>query len=303
MSDIVLIDGGTGMELLARSANKTPRHWSAEFLMTEPDLVRDVHADFIRAGARVITTNNYSATYTRMSMVGAADKVPELQRTACALAEQARNLAGIAEVRIAGSLPPLNGTYRADRVRPYELNLEEYRLLVALQAPHVDVFICETMASAEEARAAATAASEAGKPVWVGWTLQDDASPLLRSGESVSAAHAALAGLGVTAVLANCAQPESITAAMPSLLATGLPTGGYANAFTSIPSHFLPGKTLESLGTRRDLDPAAYAAHVMGWVAQGAQIVGGCCQVGPAHIALLRDTLLAAGHRIVASPI
>ena len=75
----------------------------------------------------------------------------------------------------------------------------------------------------------------------------------------------------------------------PELVATGLPAGGYANGFTGIPKTFLPGKTKDQVRTREDLDPQAYAEFALGWVKGGAAIVGGCCEVGPAHIARLRD--------------
>jgi S-methylmethionine-dependent homocysteine/selenocysteine methylase len=197
-------------------------------------------------------------------------------------------------VSVAGCLPPLNGTYRADRVRSFEVNLDEYRRLAALQAPHVDLIICETMSSAEEARAAATAAAETGKPVWVSWSLLDGGSTMLRSGETLATARHALSALAIQAVLANCSHPESISAAMPELAGMGLPAGGYANGFTSIPSTFLPGRTKEQLSARQDLGPEAYARFALAWVDGGAVIVGGCCEVGPKHIARIRDDLLAA---------
>ncbi len=304
MTDIILLEGGTGQELLNRSANKAPRHWSAEYLLTEPDLVRAVHRDYILAGARVITINAYSASFTRMMLLGEADRVPELQRLACDLARAARDDAGEAGhgVAIAGCLPPLNGTYRPDRVRQFEENLAEYRRLAALQAPYVDLFRCETLSTADEGRAAAMAAAETGRPVWVSWTLDDAGGTALRSGETISQAHQALAGIPVTAVLANCTAPEAISAAMAELVATGLPTGGYANGFMPIPKSFLPGKTLDQVAVRQDLDPAAYAKFAMAWVAAGATIVGGCCETGPAHIARLRSDLIAAGHTLVAVP-
>jgi len=297
---VVLLDGGTSLELQNRSTNKAPRHWSAEYLMSEPDLVRQVHLDYIRAGAKVITINSYSSSFTRMAMVGAEDKVPMLQRIACELALEARDMAGSAgtDVAIAGCIPPLNGTYRPDRVREFKTNHEEYSRLGELQAPHVDLFICETMSTAEEGRAAAAAVGSLGKTVWVGWSLMD-IGPWLRSSESVATAARALSGLPVDAVLANCSSPESITASMPALVATGYATGGYANGFTNIPEAFMPGKTKEQLKTRSDLDPATYAAIALKWVEQGATIVGGCCEVGPAHIARLRDELLGAGHEII----
>lgn len=303
MARIILLDGGTGMELLHRSADKAPRHWSAEFLMSAPDLVREVHLDYIRVGARVVTINAYSASFTRMAMVGAEDRVPWLQRRACELALAARDAAGPygTGVAIAGCLPPLNGTYRPDRVRDFEANRSEYLRIAELQAPHVDLFLCETMSTAEEAHAAASAAAAFGKPVWVGWTLADH-RPRLRSGERIANAQVALAGLGIGAVLANCCPPEAISMAMAELVATGLPAGGYANGFTNIPETFLPGRTLAQLSARRDLGPEAYAAFAMRWVEAGATLVGGCCEVGPSHIAALRDALLDGGHEIVGLP-
>jgi len=260
-----------------------------------------VHLDYIEAGAKVLTINAYSATFTRMAMVDAAHRVPQLQRLACELALAARDAAGArgADVRVAGCLPPLNGTYRPDRVRDHATNAEEYARLAELQAPHVDFFLCETMSTAQEAHAAAAAAAAFGKPVWVAFTLQDR-SPLLRSGEALAAAATGLAGLPVQAVLANCCPPESITQALPALLGTGLPTGGYANGFVEIPRTFLPGDTRGQLSSREDLDPAAYARAVLGWVEAGARIVGGCCEVGPGHIAWLCDALGRAGYRVVA---
>lgn len=302
MRDIVLLDGGMGQELIRRSANKQPRIWSVDYLIDEPALVRRLHRDYIEAGARVITVNTYSATFTRLALAGEEHRVPELHATACALALAARDDAGASGegVLIAGSLPPLNGSYRPERVRDFTVNLEEYRRLVALQAPHVDLFLCETMSSADEARAAASAAAASGKPVWVAWTLHEQGAATLRSDESIADAYTRLAGIPLGAVLVNCTSPEAITAAMPALMDTDIPTGGYANAFQPIPRTYLPGVPVNHLGVRRDLDADAYAAAAMGWVEQGAEIVGGCCEVGPAHIARLRERLLEAGYRIVA---
>ena len=304
MKPIVLLDGGMGMELLHRSDNKTPTNWSAQYLMDEPDLVKQIHREYITAGASVITINAYSATFTRLARVNNEDRVPELQRLACELAIAARDEADKAgaAVKIAGCLPPLNGSYRPDRVMPFDQILDEYKRLVEFQAPYVDVIMCETMSSAIEAKATATAAAASGKPVWVGVTLAENASNKLRSGESIADVMAALDGIKVDAIVANCTPPESVRAAMPDLMATGLPTGGYANAFTPIPEDYMPGQTLYQLGARRDLDGKSYAAFAMDWIDSGAEIVGGCCEVGPGHIRHVHDAIVASGRIIVGQP-
>ena len=76
--------------------------------------------------------------------------------------------------------------------------------------------------------------------------------------------------------------------------------GAYANGFTEISEGFLEdAPTVDALSQRTDLGPDAYADIAMSWVDQGATIIGGCCEVGPAHIAVLADRLRAAGYEIV----
>ena len=300
VTNIVLTDGGMGQELLRRSQTPPTPLWSGRVLLEEPGLVRDLHAEFIRAGARVITINAYGATPERLEREGEGGMFEPLQRRAIELAVAARDDAGDRDVLIAGCLPPLFGSYQPALRIPYSETLAIYRRIVAEQAEHVDLMLCETMASAEEGLAAATAASESGKPVWVSWTLADDGPPRLRSGETLAQAAGALEGISIAARLVNCSRPEAVDAALPDLVALGGVVGAYANAFPAVEDLKIGG-SVDVLGVRDDLGPATYAEFAMRWVAGGASIVGGCCEVGPAHIAALRDRLAAAGHATVAS--
>jgi homocysteine S-methyltransferase len=109
----------------------------------------------------------------------------------------------------------------------------------------------------------------------------------------------AIAG-DAAAIMINCSMPEAIPAAMDILAKGDKPFGAYANGFTKITDGFLTHKpTVDALSARQDLGPEAYAKHAMGWIAQGATIVGGCCEVGPAHIAELARQIRAAGHEVV----
>lgn len=298
MADIILTDGGMGQELLRRSGAAPTPLWSARVLIDEPDLVRDLHKDFINAGARVITINTYSATPERLAREGVPELFKPLQKRGFELANAAREATG-EDVRIAGCLPPLFGSYKPELTLPYDQTLNIYRQIVAEQADHVDLILCETMASATEALAAATAAAEGGKPVWVSWTLKDDPDvPRLRSGETIAAAAKAVSGIATEARLLNCSKPEVMVAALPHLAALGGIVGAYANGFTSVGA-LKHGGTVDVLEARRDLGPASYADFAMQWVSKGAAIVGGCCEVGPVHIGVLRQRLIEEGHRIV----
>ena len=105
---------------------------------------------------------------------------------------------------------------------------------------------------------------------------------------------------GADAILLNCSAPEAISAGLDILKSSGLPFGAYANAFEQITSDFLKDKpTVDALQRRRDITPETYADIALSWVDQGASIVGGCCEVGPAHISEIAQRLKAAGHTIV----
>jgi S-methylmethionine-dependent homocysteine/selenocysteine methylase len=288
-SSITLLDGGMGEELRRRSSAGDRPLWSAQVMIEAPDVVRAVHRDFIDAGADIITANTYAIARPRLAAAGIEDRFEELNRQAVRLGMEARDAAG-RDVLIAGSLPPLFGSFRPDRVRPYSELEPLYREQAELLAPAVDLFLCETMSSIEEARAAVSGAASTGKPVWLAWTL-DDVAATLRSGEDIATAVVALSDLPVEAFLANCCSPESITEAMPVLVrqAGDKPCGGYANGFAAIPGDWTIENGVDRLGARADLGPAAYLDHVAAWIDRGARIVGGCCRIGPAHIAAIDD--------------
>jgi S-methylmethionine-dependent homocysteine/selenocysteine methylase len=287
----LLLDGGLGRELRFRGVEILDAIWSANGLLTAPEIVRQVHQDYIAAGADVITTNTYGVIRSGLARLDIEDRFAELNTLACDLARQARQAEG-RPVLIAGSLPPLRGSYRPDLVGPFEEIAPLYQEQAALLAPHVDLFLCETMSSAAEGRAAAWAACQTGLPVWVAWTLHEDQSGRLRSGETIAQAAAELQDLPVSGFLANCCSPESISVALPQLLATGGRwVGGYANSFQPIAEDWVIDGEKESDGTlplRADLDPASYAQHAAAWLEAGATVVGGCCGTRPAHIAEVR---------------
>jgi S-methylmethionine-dependent homocysteine/selenocysteine methylase len=282
-----------GQELRHRGVQGTNTLWSAHALISAPEIVQAVHEDYIKAGANIITTNTYATIRRRLARAGIEDQFASLNQLAGELACQAREASGH-DVLIAGSLPPLRGSYRPDLVGSFDEIESVYREQAELLAPYVDILLCETMSSGEESHAAVTGAA-VGKPVWVAWTLEDGGATRLRSGETIAEAAAMLDGLPVSAFLVNCCAPESITAAMPELSALGSwPVGGYANGFVSIPDKWLFKDGVPTPDVRNDLDPLTYTSYVEDWISSGARIVGGCCEVGPDHISRLRGLVDAA---------
>lgn len=289
MAKITILDGGIGQELLKRSQFPAHPMWSAKVMLDEPAIVQETHEDFIRAGAEVITVNAYSVTPERLARDGNPELFAKLQARAIELANAAKAAVG-RDVKIAGCLSPLSASYRPDLSPDFELNLKRYQEIVAQQAGKVDLIQCETMSSITEATAACAAAKQTDLPVWVGLSVADDTSQTLRSGEPLKDVLAALAPYEPDAVLLNCSIPEAITASLPLVIGAGFVSGAYANGFTSVAT-LKPGGTVDALTARTDLGPVEYARFAEGWAALGATIIGGCCEVGPAHIAELARRL------------
>ena len=190
-------------------------------------------------------------------------------------------------------------SYHAEVTPDFEACLATYERIAAIQGPACDLLLAETMSSIREARAAARAMRRPGAPPGSrsAWTTRT-ARGCARA-RRWRDALAAVMEEGPDAVLLNCSRPEAIGEGLGLLAGAGVPFGAYANGFTHA-AELEVGGTVEGMGVRKDLGPEAYAGHAMGWVERGATIVGGCCEVGPAHIAALHARLRAAGHEVVA---
>ncbi|HBD89687.1 MAG: homocysteine methyltransferase [Rhodobacteraceae bacterium GWE1_64_9] len=297
MAQISLLDGGMGQELVARSGDAPSPLWATRVMLDHPGLVRAIHDDYFAAGATIATTNTYAIHHDRLLRFGLDDQFTALHMAALEAAKAARATHGSG--RIAGSIGPLVATYRDDVVLPVDEAAPKVAEVAQLLAPHVDFILLETLSTVAQAEGALKGAVQAGLPVWLSVSVHDRQGHLLRSGEPLEDLRRLVETYQPAAVLANCSVPEAMGDALAVLGSFGKPFGAYANGFTHISDGFLAdAPTVAELTHRHDLTPEKYADSAMGWVAQGATIVGGCCDVGPAHIAELARQLKAAGHGI-----
>lgn len=284
-SRITLLDGAMGTELRARGAT-VPDYkssaWSAMALVHDPDKVREVHGDYIAAGADVITANNYAVVPKLLGRVGMADRLEELTRTACRLAREARAAHHRPEVRVAGSLAPLDTTYEASLVAAEAELYQTYLRIARTLVGEVDLVMAETLTTVREAVAAARAAADCGLTIWVSWNLQLDA-PVLRGGETLPQAIAALEPLPISGYLVNCVPTGLVQPALATMRqCTDRALGAYANSCeTAVDQAALDQHSAHSL------TPDQYVAASERWVAAGATLIGGCCDTNPAYIAAL----------------
>ena len=295
MSQVTLLDGGMGRELSRMGAPFRLPEWSALALMEAPELVRAAHDAFAAAGADVLTANSYALTPHHLGQA-------RFEAQGQALADRAGRLAQSAArngVRVAGSLPPLFGSYRPAAFDAGRA-LSVLQPLVAGLAPYADLWLVETTSSVAEMHAALDACARALRPIWVSYTVADGIGrrgpPALRSGEAIDMAVAAALARGAEAILFNCSQAEAMLAAVEIATAvTGAraAVGVYANAFEPEPEGVDTYAGISEM--RADLGAAAYVTYAQRWARAGATVIGGCCGIGPGHIAALRSWRDSAG--------
>jgi S-methylmethionine-dependent homocysteine/selenocysteine methylase len=289
---VQILDGGTGRELKRIGAPFRQPEWSALALLEAPAFVSRVHEAYVAAGAGIITTNSYAVVPFH---IGDERFAAEGARLAALAGRLARQVADEHPgVQVAGSLPPICGSYRADWfdaafARPI------LRVLVDSLRPYVDHWQAETLSAIAEAELVREVLGEDEHPLWLSFTLNDANAPgvpRLRSGEPVADAIRAAVRLGASAVLFNCSQPEvmgdAVDAARRVLSDAGseMRIGVYANAF--LPQREDAEANADVSRIRDDLTPAGYLGWARDWVSRGASIIGGCCGIGPEHIAALK---------------
>ena len=290
---VMILDGGMGRELKRRGAPFRQPEWSALAMMETPEIVREVHDDYIKSGAQFITTNSYALVPFHIGESVFKEQALSLAKLSGEVARQAAD-ASDKPVNVAGSLAPLFGSYRADLFEADKVEALATPLIQGLD-PYVDLWLSETQSLIAEpvaVKAIVDKLSEGDKPFWVAFTLEDSLTveePVLRSGETVVEAVKAMHAIGVDGVLFNCCQPEVIEKALmvaketfTSLGQPNFPLGAYANAFQPQTKE---AKANEDVSTiRDDLNPEDYLGWAKQWQKAGANLIGGCCGIGPEHI-------------------
>ncbi|WP_018982218.1 homocysteine S-methyltransferase family protein [Salinimonas chungwhensis] len=292
MPKFTLLDGGMGRELKRSGAPFCHPYWSAQALMEAPQTVMATHQRFVDAGAEVIITNSYACVPFHLGENLYNQRGSALTRLAGKLAREVADSASY-NIKVAGSLPPPMGSYRPDLFDSARA-VEIYQMLLDEQAPYVDLWIAETIASLEELRAIIPVVTQSARPCHYAFTLSDNAEkdPQLRSGQSVESAVALACAAGAAGIMFNCSVPEVMHKAIEKTLAycqderSNIVVGVYANNFAPI------GKThranSDDLATR-ELSPQEYLHYAKQWYALGARFIGGCCGIGPEHIKVLAD--------------
>lgn len=293
--DFLLLDGALATELEARGCTLADRLWSAKVLVENPEVIREVHLDYYRAGAQCAITASYQATPAGLAARGFDETQSKaLIGKSVELARKARE-AYLAEnpqagtLLVAGSVGPYGAfladgsEYRGDYLRSREEFQAFHRPRVeALLDAGADLLACETMPNFIEINALAELLKSWPRArAWFSFTLRD--SEHLSDGTPLREVVAFLSHFPqVVAIGVNCIALENTTAALQHLQGlTSLPLVVYPNSG----EHYDPvSKTWHQHGECN----ARLADYLPQWLAAGARLIGGCCRTTPEDIAAIK---------------
>lgn len=276
----ILLDGAFGTELAARGFDRSLPLYTAQALMRQPDLVRQIHREYLRAGADVIRANSFCTAPIALQSAGLERYRDDATDSAVRLATEAVEAEGAAErVIIVGCMSPL-GSYLRDKQDDEALHQAHEAKASRLALAGIELVLCETMPSVREAVIAVQAVNAAGMRPIVSF-VPSNARHLL-SGETIDTAARKITPLRPLMICLNCCAPEIVDDALPTLLAcTNLPIGVYASADSAVP---VGNQTVQP-------SIMNYHRHAERWLELGARMIGGCCGTTPAHIEFLRQRL------------
>ncbi|WP_329207456.1 homocysteine S-methyltransferase [Streptomyces sp. NBC_01696] len=285
----VLLDGGLSNQLEAQGCDLSDALWSARLLSDAPQQIEAAHAAYARAGAQVLITASYQATFEGFARrgigrAGAAELMAaSVESARRAGAETGRELWVAASVGPYGAMLADGSEYRGR----YGLTVRELERFhrpraEALAGAGPDVMALETVPDIDEAEALLRAVEGLGVPVWLSYSVDGDRT---RAGQPLEEAFALVSGVDqVVAVGVNCCDPADVGRAVEMAAATGKPVVVYPNS----------GEEWDAGGRGWTGKGTFEAGRVREWQRAGARLVGGCCRVGPSDIAALASRLASS---------
>ncbi|MFS8097538.1 homocysteine S-methyltransferase [Lentzea alba] len=285
--DVVVLDGGMSTALELAGHDLSDSLWSARLLLADPDAIRSAHLAYFQAGAQVAITSSYQATFEGFAARGLSRAETEtLLRTSVSLARSAASSVD-GERWVAASVGPYgamlaDGSEYRGRYGLSVSRLEEFHRprIEVLASSDADLLAVETIPDVDEAEAVLRVVAGSGAPIWLSYSVRDGRTC---AGQDLAEAFAVAAGVSeVVAVGVNCCRPEDVEEAVEvAHRVTGLPVVVYPNS----------GEQWNATARAWEGGAVPVAEPALRWVAAGARLVGGCCQVGPSGIARLTEVL------------
>jgi len=281
-----------GQELLNRGVIPHGTIWGATALLHKKyhKLLVKTHLDFINAGAEVIVTNSFGSRKRRLVENKLGHKFNELNKLAGKLAREAVKKSK-KNILIAGSLPPQNFTYFADLGKDLKFIKNSFKAQAKCLSPYIDFFYLDVMSSLKECQIAINSIESFKKEFLIGIHIRKGGK--LPSGEKLLVVVKKIEKYNPIGIIVSCVSIEDVSKVMKDLKKIKTPYGFKINAFEHIPAGWKPDSNNPKvqLGKRDDLTPSKFAKTCLKFNKMGANILGGCCEITPAHINKLKNLI------------
>ena len=279
----ILIDGATGTEIEKRGVPMVNNAWNGGGAMTHPDIVRQVHEDYIRAGAEIVISNTFSTSRHVLQDGGLEEHFDLLNRRGIELALEARTNLNTPDVLVAGGITHWSFTGRIPSQPQLQENIEEQAEIMA--SAGADLIMLEMMSDIKRTLLLVDAARKTGLPIWVGFSccLDEEGEPYLLDGPTLLEGIRAMEEKEVPVIFIMHTEVVDIDACLRVLRTNWEgPIGVYAHS----------GQFIEPNWIFNDvISPEDYAFAAKSWFQNGIQIVGGCCGIGLEHIQKLKEVI------------
>jgi len=254
------------------------------------NIVVNSHLDFIEAGAEVIVTNSFGSRKRRLIENNLEKKFERLNTTAGKLAVKAVKKSK-KKILIAGSLPPQNFTYFADLGKNIKFIKDNFYQQAKYLNPFVDFFYLDVMSSLKECEIAIKSITKFKKNFLIGIHIR--ANGRLPSNEKFITVVKKLQKYKPLGIITSCVSVEHVDMVIKDIKKIKVPFGFKINAFQHIPAGWKPDSNNPKvqLGKRTDLTPQKFFNVCSKFNKAGAKIIGGCCEVSPAHIRKLKKLI------------
>ena len=281
-----LLDGGIATEVARRGG--TLGAWANLANVEMPDTLLAIHADFIAAGADIISANTFACSELHLAAHGVHGREEELNRAAVALALEARERAGVERpLPVAGCMTTVSYRGPEGKVAPAEEDWALVSQARTLADAGVDFLNVEMLSHVERANVELAVAATTGLPVWAGFSsVMDEEGNLTLLNQQDEPLEESLRRIDLSGVDVAFIMHTHVPLVEPSLAALRGVWDGPLGTYPHGGRYTRPSWEFDD-----DFTPEVLAAGAERWLAGGCRIVGGCCGATPAHIAALREVV------------
>ena len=281
--DCILIDGATGTETQRRGVPQLENAWNGGGPLSHPDIVRQVHIDYLEIGAEIIISDSFATHLHALAAAGEGDRFEEYNRRAVELAVEAREQVGREDALVAAGVS--YWTWRGDMPGPDKMQNATRRQLSVMAEAGADVVFLEMMVDQANFELTLEATKDIGLPVWAGLTTvrNADGEIRLRDGDPLAPAIELAAHNHVDLINVMHTDVEFVSDSIDAIReGWNRPIGVYAHSSAEVEKRWV----FEDV-----ISPEDYCDFASDWKSKGISILGGCCGIGLTHIQKMRDNL------------